>query len=1177
MKTYNISPYFDDFNEFKNYHQILFKPGVAVQARELTQLQTILRNQVEKFGNHIFQHGSIVIPGNSYFNDGVDYIRVVGVSGASVVPVAVGSVIQGSNGANASVLAMQKLNRPDTSGNISDEYLVAVSYKAPGVVAGVQVPTFQVNETITRTSGSDSTLGTDAPLFQVGPNNTDIGKLTMAFINDGVYYINGTFVTVPKQSVIINPDSNDSTKLNSVTASVILKIEETIVTADEEEDLLDPAQGSHNYAAPGADRVMIQLKLQSIDTTSTGGAFTSSSDCVEIMRFQDGVLLEHATRPKYSELDKSLAKRTYDQAGDYIVDGFDIKVQEALKLANNGGKYKADTGFGSAYELGNQLIYSLSAGSAYVQGFNVETIATSLIPTQKPRDKTEFRNVSRRISYGNYVLGNVLGAFAGSGLMAGDVISFHDSSNAKIGEAIFCTMDYYVGADWATGLKVDKIYFTDFTYTDTTKTLDNCSIIKAGSITIARMVYELKVSGPTTQTWTTGVADAPLNHLTLLGYSGNTGAVYTYKSSGAVDLGIPQTGFVISRGGTSANIMSRDLLFSESSDSLIHYLGSKGLKSTKTQLGQADIVTTTWEKLTITAGQTNSNTVSPGGTIVGLDDGVFTVFNSTGAISSAGYTMNPSGTGVVSPTAVASTTVCYVQVRKVGAAPRMKHLVTDHTEGFTYSGPDYARAVKFNKYDAVYIKSLTVNGVERVNDFSLVRNTSDFSYKNSYAKLRDGLSGIRSGDWIVIIYSYLMHDTGSTSNYFSADSYINIPDYYIESRYVNGVEISLRDCVDFRNTAYGDPNNFTKPMVSGSTVSTTAEFYLPRYDLLTLTPEGKLNLVVGTPAAIPIPPQAQAGAYPIYKIYLPPYVYNVDDVVVTKVSTDVYTMKKIDHMADRIDRLEEFSLLTFSEIQTLQANVTDANTGLDKFKTGYLVENLKDPFVVADATANGYMASCSPTLGIYCGLDKENIDLTMYIDDSALQYVEFNPNGNFLSQKFTEEVFASNTLSSGVVNINPFNIASYEGDLTMQPSQDFWAETLSLPEITIRKQGLTWDYLPGTIPQSSESYNPDVQAAYTNGTIYSLGDSGVARASGPSTLSIDTIMGWESRTKNMSPDISLSEEEKAAMAKGLVIYGETNDGNRNANQASIELFWGRITYDQYLKALGITRTGIWSR
>ena len=59
----NVAPYYDDFDEGKNYVKTLFRPGYAVQARELTQLQSVLQNQVEKFGSHIFTEGSQIIPG----------------------------------------------------------------------------------------------------------------------------------------------------------------------------------------------------------------------------------------------------------------------------------------------------------------------------------------------------------------------------------------------------------------------------------------------------------------------------------------------------------------------------------------------------------------------------------------------------------------------------------------------------------------------------------------------------------------------------------------------------------------------------------------------------------------------------------------------------------------------------------------------------------------------------------------------------------------------------------------------------------------------------------------------------------------------------------------------------------------------------------------------------------
>ena len=61
--NFNVDPYYDDFNEDKNYHRVLFKPGYAVQSRELTQAQTTLQDQIKKFGDHIFQSGSIVSGG----------------------------------------------------------------------------------------------------------------------------------------------------------------------------------------------------------------------------------------------------------------------------------------------------------------------------------------------------------------------------------------------------------------------------------------------------------------------------------------------------------------------------------------------------------------------------------------------------------------------------------------------------------------------------------------------------------------------------------------------------------------------------------------------------------------------------------------------------------------------------------------------------------------------------------------------------------------------------------------------------------------------------------------------------------------------------------------------------------------------------------------------------------
>jgi hypothetical protein len=72
----NQNPYFDDFDEDKNFHQVLYKPSLPVQARELSTQQSILRNQVKSFGDHIFKNGSKVTGGDLVLNLDYEYVKL---------------------------------------------------------------------------------------------------------------------------------------------------------------------------------------------------------------------------------------------------------------------------------------------------------------------------------------------------------------------------------------------------------------------------------------------------------------------------------------------------------------------------------------------------------------------------------------------------------------------------------------------------------------------------------------------------------------------------------------------------------------------------------------------------------------------------------------------------------------------------------------------------------------------------------------------------------------------------------------------------------------------------------------------------------------------------------------------------------------------------------------------
>ena len=72
----NVFPYYDDYDPAKNFYRVLFRPGVAVQARELNQLQTILQSQIEKFGDNIFKRGTIIEGCNISRHSVLPYIKI---------------------------------------------------------------------------------------------------------------------------------------------------------------------------------------------------------------------------------------------------------------------------------------------------------------------------------------------------------------------------------------------------------------------------------------------------------------------------------------------------------------------------------------------------------------------------------------------------------------------------------------------------------------------------------------------------------------------------------------------------------------------------------------------------------------------------------------------------------------------------------------------------------------------------------------------------------------------------------------------------------------------------------------------------------------------------------------------------------------------------------------------
>jgi hypothetical protein len=76
VKTFNVRPYYDDYDQNKQFYQILFRPSYAIQARELNQMQSILQEQIARHGRNIFKEGAMVVPGQLSIDTNLDYVKL---------------------------------------------------------------------------------------------------------------------------------------------------------------------------------------------------------------------------------------------------------------------------------------------------------------------------------------------------------------------------------------------------------------------------------------------------------------------------------------------------------------------------------------------------------------------------------------------------------------------------------------------------------------------------------------------------------------------------------------------------------------------------------------------------------------------------------------------------------------------------------------------------------------------------------------------------------------------------------------------------------------------------------------------------------------------------------------------------------------------------------------------
>ena len=404
----NVAPYYDDFDADKNFYKVLFRPGYSIQTRELTSLQSILQNQIESYGKFLFKQGQQVIPGEVGLNTKLDFVKLSSVSEVAVneggqivykkydIKQLVDTDLRGINSG-----VVGKVVSAEYGSDVEADTLF-VKYTTSGDANNES--TFRQGETLEVIGGINTPLlvvGTDGSVLPTSINVTDpvsgnvnsfsspaMGFATAVEVQEGIYFVNGFFVKNQKQLLVINK------YYDKASAKVGFTINEDVVTPEEDASLYDNARGFSNASAPGAHRLSIDLTLTKFEY----GANTDKN-FIQLLQIKEGTVEKQVKAADYSLLEETLARRTYDESGDYVVDDFDYSIREYYQKGFNNGVYalSEETGLVNGYSevsAAGRMVLTVSSGKAYVKGYEIVNKESKPLEVEKGRDTLTRDNVT---------------------------------------------------------------------------------------------------------------------------------------------------------------------------------------------------------------------------------------------------------------------------------------------------------------------------------------------------------------------------------------------------------------------------------------------------------------------------------------------------------------------------------------------------------------------------------------------------------------------------------------------------------------------------------------------------------------------------------------------------------------------------------------------------------------
>ncbi len=1052
--NFNTNPYYDDFDEDKNFQRILFRPGRAVQARELTQSQTILQNQIDRFGKHVFKEGSKVTGGET-FDENVLYVKLQPTYSGNTINI---SGYDGYFAVSANSNSVFKIKKTAIATPTDPNTLFLTFIKATSVLSGNSNVAVSNSETLRIYTTGD--LSPANLIANVISSNTESSNTARIFsVNEGVFFTNGCFVKNQKQTVVVSKYSNNAN------VTVGFDINESIVSSTSDTSLLDPAIGASNYIAPGADRYKIELTLSAkeIETDESIPTLTTTK-YIELARYRDGELVRRNQNSEYAALGDTLARRTFDESGNYKVTGLDPRVP-LEKFGSN-----------------STFTFEMSPGKAYVKGYEIETVGKTELELFKSRDTESVSGYDVPAYYGNYFYVTTANG-AVLNLSTAEKLELHRNNGSfgvttKIAEAYPRNLEYVSGNGSAAVYKLHL--FNVIKTSNLPLDLTNCII--SGSSTAVGSTYNVHSSSTITRS-IAGTFDSanPLINLTS-----TTGVTIGMEVIGS---GIKFPTYVTAINGNqittsqtpatsntlqTLTFRSRYLsdtnydtaVFESSYDvvkqfSQVNYYSKRVFKSVSFSAGVASVQTNdgTERFANVTGGnlqkhyaiciRTGGTGSFPNRTWVDLSGGTYISVPTPSVGSPATLNINL-GDATFNGTADILTTLDIT-----AATRRTKTLVQDQIKYF--NGMDTANLKSLGYADVVNVKAIYIASggnaasnanVNVVGSFTFDNGGREGFYDHSTIQVKPGFS-VNLGNTMVVYDRYDHSGTG----FFDTQSYATYTTIPTLIK-TNGDVIDLRDSIDFRPIRTGDPSSNIYSNVSMSfdsqqivdsligSVDTDLEYYLRRNDKIVLTKSGEFKTLTGISALRNPPiPNDEEDAMTLFTLSMDPYTYNTSNVKIKVENNRRYTMKDIGALDNRLTRVEYYTALNLLE-KDVASTVYYDDQDNQLFNNGFVVDSFRG-HNIGDVFNTDYK----------CSIDYDDEILRPRFESNgtslAISTSTLSTTGNLLTLSYTSVPYITQNVASEIVNVNPFNVVGFIGYVRLETSAASWVDFSTRPDVII--------------------------------------------------------------------------------------------------------------------------------